>query len=253
MTAPSLPSMPLVPEKSPTPDNALSDPFEWDRDPLVLVSRRNRVLMFPGALLSREPTPDEVKRWNNYGPEMRTGDRDEKMLALQAGVNFLGAYTSSWAYRSVADVRGAPQGAPQPHLMTLLWPYTNGREAVVGPLSGNIDRETQRVRPDRVRAVLQRVVDYCRAHRAPTDVDLWTTPDGYDAPELQLIPLSEVFSQKGDGAQAHVTAFNSIRHLRATKDTTATLGGLHDYAVRIRSGQAIMTECRRWWAAKKLG
>lgn len=247
--------MPLV-EKSNPPNNALSDPFEWDRDPVVLVSRRNRVLVFPGALLSRDPTADEVKRWttpiDEAHPEARTEPLDLKMLSLQAGVNFLGAYTSSWAYRTT-DGRAAPQGAPQPHLMTLLWPYTNGRESVVGPLSGNIDRDVQRVRPDRVRAVLRRVIDYCQAHRAPTDVDLWTTPDGYDAPELQLMPLSEVFSQKGEGAQAHVTAFNSIRHLRATRDTIATLGGLHDYAVRSRSGQAIMTECRRWWASKKLG
>lgn len=252
LPTPTLAAMPLVektttppPMPPPTADDA------WDPDPIVLVSRRDRSLYFPGALLRGDPSSEQIKVWTN--PQGRVGERDERFLKLTAGVNFLGTLTSSWLYRTF-DGRTAPQGPPAVDKCILLYPDTNGRDALTSPRGGHIDRETGRLIPARVKATIGRVLDYHRKHMSAGDDDLWTTPDGFDAPELVLMPLSQIFAQASpEAAGAHTTTVQSIRFLRRTPAVAATLGALHDYAVRSRAGAAIVGECRQWWTRKKLG
>jgi hypothetical protein len=237
-------------EKNPPPsvDVHAADPFAWDPDPLVLVSRRGRALYFPGALLRAPATDAQVKTWT--ATEARTGERDEKHVALLAGVNFLGALTSTWALRAVVG-HNVPTGAPAPDKCALLWPYTSGHDRVTGVASGNVDRETGRLRPDRVQAAILRVLEYHRAH-ADTE-GLWSPQDAFDAPELAIMRLSELFRQASpEASAAHSATIAAIKFARRTPDVTATLGGLHDYAVRAHAS-AIFGECRQWWARKKLG
>lgn len=245
--------MPLEREKPP-PTDLHADPFAWDRDPMVVVSRRHRVIMYPAALLTREMTADEVAA--HFAPPTTPNDvhqRDEKMLALYAGVNFLGAHTSVWHYQKHAE-RNMPQGAPPESALKLVWPFTTGHAVVSDVRSGNVDRDTNRLRPDRVRAVLERIVAFSKAHRHPQDADLWSASDGFDAPELQVLRLSELFDRRTQAANhAAATASISIKHHRRTPESATLIGALHDYAIRDRQGSALLAECRRWWNDKKLG
>lgn len=246
--------MPMTRETSPRDANpavAPADPFAWDPDPVVLVSRRHRALYIPSGVLRGEPTPAQVKAWTD--PAALSTARDERHVSLLAGVNFLGAFTSSWLYR-LHDGRAAPQGPPPVDSCVLLWPSTNGSDLVTSPRSGNVDRETGRLRPDKVREVVERVLAYHRQHMSGGDENLWAADDGFDAAEFVMMPLSQIFAQASpEAAGAHTTIVQSIRHLRRTREVAAVLGALHDYAVRARNGAAIMAECRAWWTAKKLG
>jgi hypothetical protein len=246
--------MPLESQKTPPADAPPPDPFAWEPDPMVVVSRRNRSIMFPTALLRGPMSVDDIKRYLEPPRDVNAvGNRDEKMLSLHAGVNFIGCRTSTWLLRS-ADGRGAPVGPPPDDKCALLWPYTNGHNIVSDSRSGNVDRETGRLRPDRVREAVLRVVEFSRAHRHPTDDDLWTAADGFDAPELQLLRISDIFRQRGqEAAHAHASVLAAIPYLRRTPDVIAVLGALHDYAVRDRAGAGIVAACRTWWAKKKLG
>lgn len=85
--------MPLV-EKSP-PDEVPTDPFAWDPDPVVLVSRRPRILYFPHVLLQRDATPEEVRRWAGANDENTAGRRRDEQMFVQAGVTFLGTMMTS--------------------------------------------------------------------------------------------------------------------------------------------------------------
>lgn len=232
-------------------DELPPDPFAWQPDPVVVVSRRNRVLAYPADLVKGDPTPEQVKRWTN--PEARAEHRNDKMLALIAGVNFIGCRTSSWAYLHTQQGQ-QPQGPPQDSQQVLVWPQMSQHADISNPRSGNVDRETGRLRPDKVQAIVMRILDYIQARVQP---DLWTTPDGYDAPELMMMPLSQVLQQKGDaGQQAHEVAHKAIsgQYLRRMPIEVMTpLGALHDYAMRIRGGAGIVTVCRQWAQRKKVG
>lgn len=233
---------------------AMVDPFAWEPDPVVLVSRRPRSIVFPADLLRGEPTAEQVKRWNTPPTDIgQAAHRTDAMMAILPGVNFLGTFTSSWLLRT-HDGRMAPQGPPPPDKCAVFYPSSpNGRDLIDGQRSGNRDRETGRLRPDKVRAIVDRVLKYCREHRAPTDLDLWSTMDGFDAPELQALRLSELFRQNSqEAAHAHASVTAAIPHLRRTQEHAAVLGALHDYALRDRAGSAILAACRRWWTAKKL-
>lgn len=232
----------------------IADPFAWDPDPVVLVSRRNRVLTFPAALLRGEMSDDAVKR---YMDPMRdigaVGTREEKMLALVAGVNFLGTRTTSWGLLKTQP-NHAPTGAPDPNAMITVWPFCSGHDLVTTKGGPNWDREVGKVLPSGIRAALMRVLDFCRKHRPADASDLWATADGFDAPELSLLKLSEVFRQNTPaGRDAHVSVVNAIPHLRRTPEVLAPLGALHDYAVRDRAGAGIMMACRQWAQRKKVG
>lgn len=231
-----------------------ADPFAWDPDPIVLVSRRPRVLYFPGALALREPTAADIAAWTaDRGSERpATPDtRQDQQLAISAGVTFLGAYTSSWAYHTTTPGH-APSGPPRPDQMLLVMPFHEAHAVIDNLRNGYKDRETARLRPEKVRAFFLRVLGYAAKHSVP---HLFTTPDGFDAPELQLLRLSEIFKQNTDnGQQAHAAIINAIPHLRAQRFETITpLGALHDYAIRSKHGRAIMEACRSWAARKKIG
>jgi hypothetical protein len=250
--------MPLVPEKtSPKADDPATDdrgPFWWDPDPLVLVSRRPRILYFPKVLASRDPTPRDYEAWRSQ--ESTTLRRQEEQLAVGAGVTFLGTYTTSWA-----DLETRPGHAtrtPDPAKMLLVEPFSRARDAIAS--QANKDPATGRLIPAKVNAIYRRILAHLRKEaedgRAGT-VNPWEPMDGFDAPELMLVRLSEMFTQRTDaGQQAHATTFATIRHLRRNPHEAVTpLGALHDYAIRHVSGgaRAIVDECRRWATAKKVG
>src|SRR5574338_1579436 len=95
----------------PTDSTPTADPFAWDPDPMVLVSRRNRVVVVPTDILRGEMSPEQVKRWSTPISEIgQVGSRQERQVAFVAGVNFLGAHTSVWALRGTAESRRAPHG-----------------------------------------------------------------------------------------------------------------------------------------------
>src|SRR5690606_36345647 len=147
-----------------------------------------------------------------------------------------------------------PQGAPPVDMRVLLFPDTNGRDVLTRPSSGNVDRESNRLRPDRIRETIGRVLDYHRKNMSDGDDNLWAADDGYDAPEFVLMPLSQLFAQASpEAAGEHTTIVQSIRVLRRTREIAAIIGALHDYAIRSRSGAAIVGDCRLWWSRKKLG
>lgn len=229
------------------------DHFAWDADPLVLVSRHNRVLPFPAALLRGEMTDEQVRR--HFDPPRdisMAGNRDEKTLALIAGVNFLGARTTSWAYLKTIP-QGAPTGAPDQNSMVTVWPYCTGHDVVTQRGGANWDRDAGKVRPTGIHATLLRILEFSRKHQRPGEPNLWETVDGFDAPELTLIRLSEVFRQKGDNGQhASTTTTTSIAYLRRTTDVIAHVGALHDYAIRDRAGGAVLAACRQWAQRKKV-
>lgn len=233
------------PAPAPAPTPAL---FAWEADPVVVVSRRPRALYYPADLLRGDATPAQVKAWT----DPKGGEYERKFLALQAGVNFIGVLTSSWLYKNF-DGRSAPQAAPPPDKCILLYPDTNGRDVLTSPRTGTTDRETGRLIPAKIRAIFERILRFHKAHLSTGDDNLWDAPDGFDAPELMLMPLSEIFAQRGaEAAGAHVTVVQSIKFLRASAGVE-TLGALHDYAIRHRSGNAIAGECKAWLTRKKLG
>lgn len=230
-------------------ETAKPDLFAWDPDPVVVVSRRPRVLYFPTDLLLREPTEADVAKWTaDTWPATLN-----KPIAVGAGVTFLGTYTSSWAYLS-ATPGNAPKGPPHPEKMRLVQPYTLASSVMSQRGSGNVDPETGRLIPSRVNAALRRVMDFQEKHVSP---HLFTAPDGFDAPEIMLLPLSEVFTQRTErGQQAHTTVLTTIQHLRAVRHEVMTpLGALHDYAMKFktRAGEPIVNACRAWAARKKIG
>lgn len=238
---------------APQGDDPPPDPFAWESDPTVLVSRRSRILMFPQALVERTPSAAEVAAW--YAPDAgahRT--RSEQMLSIHAGVTFLGAYTTSWDYLHTTPGH-APTGAPRPDKCLLVRPMT--KVELTDPRSGNVDPETRRLIPAKVRAILHRIVGYLKDQKLSGAHDLFTAPDGFDAPELMLLPLSEVIEQRTErGQQAHAMVINTIPHLRRDPQHVATpLGALHDYALRARHnrGAAIVAACRTWAARRKIG
>lgn len=250
---PTLARMPLV-EKNPTPtDTAPADPFAWDPDPLVLVSRRARILYFPKVLATRDATEKERAQWR--GEESSSVRRQEEQISVNAGVTFLGCYTTSWADLDTAQ--GNARGVPDPSKMILVEPFTRARDLITGDRS-NRDQATGRLLPARVQAIYRRIFEY---HRAEAEAgrtgarNPWETENGFDGPEMQLIRLSDVFAQRTEaGQQAHATITATIPHLRRNPHESVTpVGALHDYAIRHRGGRSILDACRTWAVRKKIG
>lgn len=224
------------------------DPFAWEDDPLVLVSRRHRAIDFPTALLRGDMSPEAVARYKVPPDQAIGGGRDSKSLHLIAGVNFLGARTTSWAFRALGPNQ-APQGAPTDKLATI-FPFCTGADIMTAQGGVNWDRDAGKVKPSGIRETLLRVLAYHKEHDQP---HLWATVDGFDAPELMLVRLGDLFSQRGDmGQHAHVATVTAIPHLRRTDEVIAPLGALHDYAVRHRAGLSIVGACRTWAQRKQL-
>lgn len=243
--------MPLTRAEAVDSADHKTDLFAWDPDPVVVVSRRPRVLYFPPDLLLREATDADVRKWK--GDEPGWSATLNKQIAIGAGVTFLGAYTTSWAYLAT-PMGTAPKGPPPPEKCVLVEPYTFASATMRQRGSGNVDPETGRLIPAKVNAALRRVLAYHEQHANP---HLFSASDAYDSPELMLLPLSEVFTQRTErGQQAHTTVLTTIPHLRANRHEVMTpLGALHDYALKFktRSGEPIVTACRAWAARKKIG
>lgn len=247
--------MPLVEKNPPPSDTTPADPFAWDPDPTVLVSRRARILYFPKVLASREATDAERSAWRSQ--ESTIILRGEEQLAVGPGVTFLGTWTTSWADRHT--MKGHASATPDASKMLLVEPFTRVRDLIVNRRE-NKDPASGRLLPHRVQAIYARIIAHLQ--REARDgrcgaMNPWETADGFDAPELMLVRLSEVFTQKTEaGQQAAATVLATIPHLRADRHETLTpLGALHDYAVRSRGGGAtsILEACRQWATRKKVG
>lgn len=220
-----------MPQTAPSDTPAAPPSFAWDRDPVVVVSRRPRNVAFPGGLVHRDPTPAEIKAWRD--PTSRGAA--EHRLTLGAGVNFLGALTSSWALRGVPGPGQAPRSAPPEQDLMVITPDTTASALLRGP--GFIDRDSRRVVPALVHAALVRVLDWLRAEEKHLESTsgiqplLFTADDGFDpmGPEVAVMPLSEVFSQRTDrGRYAFAATLASLKWAKHGSH----LGALHDYACR---------------------
>lgn len=206
-------------------------PFEWTRDPLVLVSRRIRDLSFPGALLLRDPTEADLRRWRDTNS--RTNNVNEHKVRVLAGVTFLGALTTAWALRAVTGPGQAPRSAPADDALILVRPTSSAD----GLLNGHqfVDRDTRKVVPRLVHEAWLRVMRWLEREDVEGARERGERPlifgaaDGHDAPECMLVPLSEVLRQSTEaGRQAYPAVVNSFRWHKDGRH----LGALHDYAVR---------------------
>jgi hypothetical protein len=242
--------MPLAAEKT-DPTNDHVDPFAWDPDPQVLVARRGRILYFPSVLAQRALKDAEVAA-------LRKRQADAALMvdpqfAVRPGVNFLGTWCTSWA-----DLRTTPGHAskgPNPSApLGLLEPYCKARHLIDVP--ANKDPATGRLLPTKAREAFHRILDHHRTEHkdgVAGALDPWTARNGFDGPDLAVLRLSEIFSQRTEaGQQAHAAILSAIPHLRRTTLDMEHIGALHDYAVRHPGGRAILEACRIWAQRKKL-
>lgn len=217
------------------------DPWAWQpaEQVMVLVSKRIRNVQFPRALLDKDATPEQMARW--LSRESTASERNEATLNILAGVTFLAAWTSAWAYREAAGVSQVPKGAPREQDMVLVTP------PATSTLSGRDwkDRESGRPNPVVQHAAWRRVVAYLKARgealREAGDFDMWTADDGAEGPEVMLLPLADMLNRKTDaGRQAEAATLAAIPWCRES----AHLGALHDYAARSPGSWNIATACR---------
>lgn len=235
------------------PDTRAAAPYapKWDADPMVLCSRHGRMLSFPTLLLLREPT--EADKALLAAPLELGKIRDESMMTVLAGVNFLGALTTAWdplMFRA-ASHQAAPKAAPPTDRCILVAPYS--RNVNLADRVGFKDRETGVVKPEAVHAAWMRVVTWLQAQEAAqvardgqANVPMFATEQGYDAPELVLCKLSEVLKQQTEaGEHGYRHALGAIPHAR----DGSHLGALHDYAVRSPASWTLAQACRTRAAA----
>jgi hypothetical protein len=245
---------PTLPRMAANPDTARAAPTsttpyvpKWDADPVVLCSRRARIIPFPTVLLLREPTAADLQAIN--APPELGRVRDESQMTVLAGVNFLGAFTTAWdplMFRA-ASAQAAPRSAPNTDHCILVAPYCRNGDLSKRP--GFFDRDTGRVRTEAVHAAWLRVLAWLRTREAAqverdgqANVPLFVAEQGYDAPEFVQCRLSEVLTQRSESGQhAFQHAQGAVLH---SKDG-AHLGALHDYAVRTPTGWTLATACRQ--------
>lgn len=231
---------------------AKSDPAEapspfvlrWDPDPEVVCSRRTRDLSVPAALLMREATKAELERWAS--PE------DMSMVArvtvrLNAGANFLGAGVTQWLYRGLTSYSQV-KGTPGPESVVALWPKSS-EDNTISSAPRFKGRDSNAVDPEKVCAAWKRVLAYLEAQEKQSlerdghaPLTLFTPLAGYDAPELVVCRVSELFSLRtvdGQHAQPHV--MGSIKWAKDGRH----LGALHDYALRHPGGGPIALACQQ--------
>ena len=217
----------------------------WDRDPVVVASRRPRVMYFPGKVLLGDPTPADLKRWS--GGDSTGMDRGDVAVRIEAGITFLGAFTTQWALRGVASMAQAPKSAPGHDLCSVLWP-TGGADNTIRNAQAFKVPDTKEMNPAAVNAAWLRVFRYLRdqekrvlAESGEPSLALFTTLDGFDAPEIVITKLSDILGQKTqEGQWAHPHLSNAIAYAKNGRH----LGALHDYAVRTPGAWSIVESCR---------
>lgn len=228
-----------------------ADPFAWDPDPLVLVSKRARRFHVPRVLFDRDATDAERAAWYRIADDATPTARGDTWVTAQAGVTFLGTLMTSWADHR-AQHSGQVASVPDMSRAVLVLPISQAQQQIKDN-PANRDPATGRVKPAAVRTIFERVF----GHVEETWPALFKAADAYDAPEMMLVRLSEVFAQntpKGQQANAMITA--AIPALRkVTHETVTPLGCLHDYAIRHRGGGAvaIMHACKAKAAKWKVG
>lgn len=238
-----------------SPDPARSTaPYtpRWDPDPVVLCSRRSRIIPFPTLVLLREPT-DADRKALEAPPELGKL-RDEGQMAVAAGVNFLGTLTTAWdpaMYRAPSS-QAAPKSPPNLDRCLLVAP--SSRNVQLDKRPGFVDHETKLVKPEAVHAAWTRVLNWLRAEEqrqidgpeGRANVPLFVAEQGFDAPEFVVCRLSEVLSQRTTtGGHAYQHAQGAIAHAKHG----GQLGALHDYAVRTQTGWTLAVACRARAAA----
>lgn len=217
----------------------------WDPDPVVVVSRRNRILHYPGALLRGDVSAEQRARWFAMPDEFAAAspallrNQDPRDLELNYGVTFLGTFTSCWKYRA-ADDRNIPRSAPPEGDRVLVEPASrHGRPLMT--TAAFRDPDTGDRIPALVAAAWARVLAHLRDERGEAH-RLFVPGEAYDAPEIAVLPLSEVLRQTTEaGRLAYPTVLDAAERCK----DLAHLGALHDYAVRERSAAAITAACRR--------
>lgn len=241
--------MPTLRAMAANPDTARVAPYvpKWDPDPVVLCSRRSRIIPFPTVLLLREPT--EADKQAIMAPLELGKVRDESQMSVVAGVNFLGTLTTAWdplMFRAPSS-QAAPRSAPSVDHCVLVAPYS--RNVNLDKRAGFADRDTGRIKAEAVHAAWMRVLDYLRSCEeaqikgpaGQANVPLFTPEQGFEAPEFVVCKLSEVLTQRSEaGTHAYQHAQGAIAH---AKDGSH-LGALHDYAVRTTTGWTLAVACR---------
>lgn len=215
------------------------DPWQWQANPFVLVSRRERVVQFPRVLLDREATTAEMDKWTSRDCTAR--ERNEATMTISMGVTFLAAWTSAWALRGIAGVSAAPKGAPAEGQCMLVTPPR--AQTLVG--RDFKDRESGRENPVVQHAAWRRVVAYLQARgrllAEAGDYDMFTAEAGHDGPDVHAMPLLDVLQRRTPaGMLAEADILAAIPYCRESLQ----LGALHDHAARYQSAWNIVTTCR---------
>mgnify|MGYP003654407926 CR=1 FL=1 len=219
-------------------EELVRDPWEWQSNPTVLVSKRLRRVQFPRALLAGEASAEQMAKW--LAPECLSTDRNEVTLNILAGVTFLSTWTSAWALRSIGGASQAPKGAPAESAMVLVAPSSTSQE-----VKGFKDRETGLPHPANQHAAWLRAIAYLRARgkllAEAGDFDMWTADDGAEGPEVQTLPLLDLLQRKTEAGRVAEAA--TLAAIPWCKDS-GHLGALHDYAIRHSASAGIAIACR---------
>ena len=246
--------MPQPSSHTPAVDPSPVAPAGWDRDPLVAVSRRTRNIAFPSALLMRAPTDADADAWETPQGEHFAAQynaisrRNDRVLTLEAGVTFLGCYTTAWTLRAASAPSMVPKDPPSLDSCILVSPGSSARDIVLGTRSPFMDHGAKRIDARLVRLAWERVLAYLRASedrahaRDPSAQRLFTTDDGFDHPEVVVCKLSDLLGLLTPEARAvHPYMTEAIPWAKNPEH----LGALHDYAVRLHGGWVVATECRK--------
>ena len=239
------PTLPRMAKTSADLPLDLSMPVAWDRDPIVVASRRARVLYFPAKLLLAEVTEVDLAKWSHKDS---TGmERGDASVRIEAGVTFIGAFTTQWALRTVTSTAQAPKSSPPFDACTLLWPSSTTDNTIKKAAAFRVPG-TSDVSPAAVNAGWLRVFAYLRkqeervlADTGAPSLALFTALDGFDAPEVIVTRLSDILGQRTEAGQhAHPHLANAIAYSKNGRH----LGALHDYAVRHPGAWSIVESCR---------
>ena len=223
------------------------DPFrlEWDPNPWVVCSRRSRSITVPASLLMRDPSEKERAEWAAPSGMALAAT---VTVTVNAGATFLGAGVTQWLFSNITSHTQVPKGAPPEGALSVLWPKSS-EDNTIKTAPRFKGRDSQVVDPEKVCAAWRRVLDFLRANEARVldqsghaPMTLFTPVGGFDAPELVVCRVADLFSMRseaGQHAQPHV-----MTSIEWAKDGRH-LGALHDYAIRHPGGHVIATACQQ--------